>query len=50
MKNIIGTLYYGTKNLWKNDRKEFWEVYLGFLFVVFVFWFGFWVLVPIFGD
>ena len=43
MKEIIKTLYYDTKYLWKNDRREFWEVYLGMGLVVFMFWFLFWV-------
>jgi hypothetical protein len=53
MKEFIGMfkeLYYGTIDMWKNDRKEFWEVYLGMTLVVFVFWFCFWVVIPIVGD
>jgi hypothetical protein len=50
MKEIIKTLYYDTKYLWKNDRREFWEVYLGMGLVVFMFWFLFWVVLPIVGD
>jgi hypothetical protein len=50
MREMFRDLYYGTIDMWKNDRREFWEVYLGMGLVVFVFWFCFWVLIPIFGD
>lgn len=50
MKEIVSEVYYGSKDLWKNDRKEFWEIYLGMGLVVFVFWVSIWVLIPIFGD
>lgn len=50
MREMFRDLYYGTKDLWKNDRREFWEMYLGLGLIVFIFWFSFWVLIPIFGD
>jgi len=45
MREFIGMfkeLYFGTIDMWKNDRKEFW--------VVFVFWISFWVILPIIGN
>ncbi len=50
MKDMFKVLYYGTIDMWKHDRKEFWETYLGMLLVVFVFWFSFWVVIPIVGN
>lgn len=53
MKEFIGMfkeLYFGTIDMWKNDRKEFWEVYLGMTLIVFVFWVSFWVILPIVGN
>jgi hypothetical protein len=53
MKEFIGMfkeLYYGTIDMWKNDRKEFWDTYLGMTLVVFVFWISFWVILPIVGN
>jgi hypothetical protein len=53
MREFIGMfkeLYFGTIDMWKNDRKEFWEVYLGMTLVVFVFWISFWVILPIIGN
>ena len=53
MKEFFGMfkeLYYGTIDMWKNDRMEFWETYLGMTLVVFVFWFSFWVVLPIVGN
>lgn len=50
MIEIFKELYYGTKDMWKNDRREFWEMYLGLALIVFIFWFSFWILIPIFGE
>jgi hypothetical protein len=53
MKEFIGMfkeLYFGTIDMWQNDRKEFWEVYLGMALVVFVFWVSFYVVLPIVGN
>jgi hypothetical protein len=50
MREIFKTLYYDTKDMYKNDRREFWEVYLGMGLVVFMFWFLFWVVLPIVGN
>ena len=53
MKEFVGMfkeLYYGTIDMWKNDRKEFWDTYLGFALVIFVFWFSFCVVLPIVGN
>jgi hypothetical protein len=53
MREFIGMfkeLYFGTIDMWKNDRKEFWEVYLGMTLIVFVFWISFWVILPIIGN
>jgi hypothetical protein len=53
MKEFLGMfkeLYFGTIDMWKNDRREFWEVYLGMTLFVIIFWFCFWVLIPIVGN
>ncbi len=53
MREFVGMfkeLYYGTIDMWKNDRKEFWDTYLGFGLLIFVFWFSFWVVLPIVGN
>lgn len=50
MKEMIKELYNGTIDMWKNDRREFWEVYLGMTLIVFLFWFLFWVVLPIVGS
>lgn len=53
MKEFIGMfkeLYVWSNDMWVNDRKEFWEVYLGMTLIVFVFWVSFWVILPIFGN
>jgi hypothetical protein len=50
MREMFKELYYGTIDMWKNDRREFWEMYLGFALIVTLFWFCFWVLIPIFGE
>jgi hypothetical protein len=53
MKEFIGMfkeLYFGTIDMWRNDRKEFWEVYLGMALITFVFWLCFWVILPIVGN
>ncbi len=50
MREFVGMfkeLYYGTIDMWKNDRKEFWDTYLGFALVIFVSWFSFCVVLPI---
>lgn len=38
-----------TKYLWKNDRKEFWDGWLGLILIIFWMWFSFYILIPIFG-
>lgn len=53
MREFIGMfkeLYVGTIDMWKNDRKEFWDVYLGMTLIVFIFWVSFWVILPIIGN
>lgn len=53
MREFIGMfkeLYLGTIDMWKNDRKEFWEVYLGMTLIVFVFWVCLWVIPSIVGN
>jgi len=50
MKEMLKELYYGTIDMWKNDRKEFWEIYLGMTLIIFLFWFSFWVVIPIVGS
>jgi hypothetical protein len=47
---IIKLIYLGSVELWENDRKEFWDLYLGIILIVIMFWFSLWVLIPIFGD
>lgn len=47
MITMFKELYYGTIDMWKNDRKEFWDVYLGMGLIVFIFWLSFWVILPI---
>lgn len=44
---IYTDLWNWTKDAWRNDRKEFWELYGGMTLLVFVFWFLFWVVLPI---
>ncbi len=52
MKELIEAykdLWEWTKWSWKNDRKEFWDMYGGMALVAFWMWFSFFVLIPIFG-
>ena len=44
MREMFRDLYFGTIDMWKNDRKEFWEVYLGMGLVILVFWVCLWVV------
>jgi hypothetical protein len=50
MREMIKDLYSYSVDMWKNDRKEFWDMYLGFALVVFVFWVSFFVVIPIVGN
>lgn len=50
MREMIKTLVYGTFHLWKYDRKGFWDIYLGLGLFVLVFWFMFFVVLPIIGT
>ena len=50
MKTMFKDLWLYSVDLWKNDRKEFWELYLSFALVTFWMWFTIFVLLPIFGD
>jgi len=50
MKRMFKELWLHSLYLWKNDRKEFWELYGGFLIVAFFMWFTMSVLIPIFGN
>jgi hypothetical protein len=49
MREMFRDLYFGTIDMWKNDRKEFWETYLGMGLVMFVFWVCLWVVPTIMG-
>jgi hypothetical protein len=51
MKNVL--LYYReivsySKDTWKNNRKEFWELWRGYLFIILWFLFTFFVLLRMF--
>ena len=50
MREIIKDLWIHSVDLWKNDRKEFWDLYGGLAIVTFWFWLSFFVLIPLFGD
>lgn len=50
MITMFKELWLHSVDLWKNDRKEFWELYGGFLIVTFFMWFTIFVLLPIFGN
>jgi hypothetical protein len=47
MVEMIKELYQGSKDLWYNDRKEFWEMYGSFTLVVFWFIITWFVLLPL---
>jgi len=49
MLEMFKELYFGTIDMWKHDRREFWETYLGLGLLIFLFWFLFWVALPIVG-
>lgn len=40
-------LYYGSVDLWNNDRREFWELYGSFAIVVFWLLLTWFVLLPL---
>lgn len=46
MIKMFKELYQGSKDLWYNDRKEFWEMYGGFALVSFWMWLTIFVLLP----
>lgn len=50
MKTMFKEVWSHSVDLWKNDRKEFWDLYGGLALVTFWFWFSFFVLIPLFGD
>lgn len=50
MVEMVKEIIVHSKDLWVNDRKEFWELWGSFLLVVFWMWFTFFVLLPLFGD
>lgn len=50
MKTMIKELWSHSVDLWKNDRKEFWDLWGGFALITFWMWLTFFVLIPIFGD
>lgn len=50
MITMFKELWLHSVDLWKNDRKEFWELYGSFALVTFWMWFTIFVLLPIFGD
>lgn len=47
MKEMVKELYYGSIDLWQNDRREFWELYGSFALVVFWFALTWFVLLPL---
>ena len=47
MVEMLKDLYQGSKDLWYNDRKEFFEMYGSFALVVFWFAVTWFVLLPI---
>jgi len=47
MITMFKELWQYSVDLWKNDRKEFWELYLSFALVTFWMWFTIFVLLPI---
>ena len=49
MLEMFKELYFGTIDMWKHDRREFWETYLGLGLIMILFWFLFWVALPIVG-
>jgi hypothetical protein len=49
MVTMIKEVYEISVDMWKNDRKEFWEVYGGLGIVVFTFLLCWYVVIPIFG-
>ncbi len=50
MITMIKEIWVHSVDLWKNDRKEFWELWGGFALVSFWMWLTIFVLLPIFGD
>lgn len=50
MKTMFKELWSHSVDLWKNDRKEFWDLWGGFALITFWMWLTFFVLLPIFGD
>lgn len=50
MIEMFKELYQGSKDLWYNDRKEFWEMYGGLALVTFWMWLTIFVILPVVGD
>ncbi len=48
--NIFVDVWKGSVDLWKNDRKEFWDMYLSFALVTFWLWLTIFVLLPLFNG
>lgn len=49
MLQMFKELYFGTIDMWKHDKRELWETYFGLALLIFMFWFLFWVVLPIIG-
>lgn len=47
---MLKDLYLHSIDLWKNDRKEFWELWGGFALVSFCMWLTLFVILPVLGG
>jgi hypothetical protein len=50
LKEMYKDLWLHSVDLWKNDRKEFWDLYGGFALVTFWLFFTIFVLLPLFDG
>jgi hypothetical protein len=49
MKNLLKEVWIDVVELWKEDRKEFWDLFGGLSVIIFWSWITFGFLIPIFG-
>lgn len=50
LKEMYKDLWLHSVDLWKNNRKEFWDLYGGFALVSFWMWLTIFVLLPLFNG
>ena len=50
MKTMLKEVWVDVVELWKEDQREFWDLFGGLCIIIFSFWIAFGFLIPIFGE